>query len=136
MLALVLVLVGTTACGGGGTSPAQAVRAWIEALNAGDNEGAASLFAPDAEVVQGPIVRTLHTHKEAVAWNAALPCSGKIVSLHTNGEDATATFLLGIRGKSGCDAPGAEATVLFRIHGGKIVLWHQTGSAPPAGQTV
>ncbi len=135
-LGTLVLLLGLAACGGGGRSPAQVVRAWSRALKADDNQAAGSLFAPGAEVVQGDSVVTLRTHEDAVAWNAALPCSGEIVALHTDGEQATATFLLGDRRSSKCDAPGAEATALFRVHGGKIVLWHQTGSTSPADQTV
>ena len=119
-------------CGGGGkASPESVVRAWSKALNAGDNQGAADLFAPGAEVVQGPVVLRLRTHADAVVWNAGLPCSGKIVALSTSGATVTATFLLGDRPTSACDGPGHRATAVFRIRGGKIVLWHQVPNASP-----
>ena len=72
----------------------------------------------------------LATHEQAVAWNAALPCSGDIVELETEGDTVTATVLLGDRPSSPCDAPGARATATFRIEEEKIVLWHQLDSAP------
>jgi SnoaL-like domain len=133
-LAAALLLAVLAGCGGGKASPESVVRAWSKALNAGDNQGAANLFAPGAQVVQGPVVIRLRTHADAVVWNAGLPCSGKIVALSTSGATVTATFLLGDRKTSPCDGPGHRATAVFRIRGGKIVLWHQVPgpvSPPP-----
>ena len=120
-------------CGDSAPSAQSVVRAWSQALNAEDNKGAADLFAPGAEVVQGSIVIRLRTHAQAEAWNAALPCSGRIVSIKSHGQTARATFVLGDRQHSRCDGPGERATAIFRVVKGKIVLWHQTGSrtAPP-----
>jgi len=135
LLAAACVLALLAGCGGGKTSPASVVRAWSKALDAGDNQAAADLFAPGAQVIQGHVVTSLRTHADAVAWNAGLPCSGKIVDLSTSGATVTATFLLGNRRTSACDGPGRRATAIFRIRGGKIVLWHQvpeTASPPPA----
>ena len=113
------------------------MRAWSKALNAGDNEAAARLFARGAEVVQAGEVVTLTTHADAVAFNAALPCSGQIISLTTHGDTATATFRLGDRRLRRCDGPGQHATAVFRVRRGKIVLWHQTSSGQgPAGPVV
>ena len=116
-------------------SPSSVVRAWSNALNAGDNQRAADLFARDAQVVQGNLVTRLHTHSDAVAFNRALPCSGRIVELRSRGRDIEATFVLGNRPASQCDGPGERAAALFRIRGGKIVLWHQI-SVPPAEPVV
>lgn len=133
-LASLLVAAG---CGGSSPSPESVVRAWSEALNSDDNERAADLFATDAEVVQGDQVVRLETHELAVEFNSSLPCSGKIVSISTQGDTATATFLLGDRETSRCDGPGQRATAVFRVREGKIVLWHQTGSAPaPTGPVI
>jgi hypothetical protein len=134
---LVAVLAATfTGCGSGAPSAESVVRAWSEALNEGDNNTAGNLFAPGAEIVQAGHVLTLKTHDEAVAWNAALPCSGRILSIRTKGQTATATFLLGDRPHSQCDGPGQRATAIFKVVHGKIVLWHQTGSSGPSGPTV
>jgi hypothetical protein len=98
-----------------------------------DNNAAANLFAPGAEIVQAGRVVTLQTHADAVAWNSRLPCAGRIVSIRSNGQTATATFELGDRAHSRCDGPGDHATAIFRVVKGKITLWHQTSSnAPPA----
>jgi limonene-1,2-epoxide hydrolase len=118
-------------CGSSSPSAESVVRAWSQALNSDDNVGAADLFAPGAEVVQAGSVLTLRTHAQAVRWNSRLPCSGRIVSITSNGESAKATFQLGDRRHSRCDGPGQRATAIFRVVKGKIVLWHQTGSSGP-----
>jgi limonene-1,2-epoxide hydrolase len=133
VLALLLI-VGLTGCGGR-PSPASVVRSWSSALNAGDNERAADLFARGAEVVQGGTAFRLESHADAVAWNSALPCTGKIVQLSAHGETVTATFVLGDRTTSACDGPGRRAGAVFRVRRGKIVLWHQVQTpAPPSGE--
>jgi limonene-1,2-epoxide hydrolase len=125
--ALALVAILAAGCGGHAkrSSPENVVRSWSKALNSGDNDAAAALFATDAEVVQGPLDVRLHTHADAVAFNASLPCSGKIVELVTDGDTVTATFVLGDRPASSCDGPGEKAAAVFRVANGKIVLWHQ-----------
>jgi limonene-1,2-epoxide hydrolase len=130
-----VVLVAATGCGGSPPSTESVVRAWSQALNTDDNETAADLFARGAEVVQGDTVTTLRTHRDAVVWNSRLPCSGKIVSIKTKGQTATATFELGDRSHSRCDGPGQRATAIFRVVKGKIVLWHQTETATPPAST-
>jgi len=137
VLSLLLLTVALSGCGSKARapSPSSVVRAWSNALNAGDNQRAADLFAPDAQIVQGNLVRRLHTHSEAVAFNRTLPCSGRIVELRSRGRDIEATFVLGNRPASLCDGPGQRAAALFRIRQGKIVLWHQI-PAPPAEPVV
>jgi limonene-1,2-epoxide hydrolase len=132
-LGAILLLVG---CGSGSPSAESVVRAWSAALNQDDNDTAGSLFAKGAEIVQNGHVLTLRTRHEAVAWNSALPCSGRIVSIHTHGQTATATFVLGNRRHSQCDGPGQETTAIFKVVRGKIVLWHQTSAVGPTGPTI
>jgi hypothetical protein len=125
LIALVLVLV---ACGGNEDEPAGAedvVRAWSRALNSGDNGAAADLFALGARIEQPPLVFRIRTRADALYWNRSLPCSGKILALTARGDEVEATFLLGNRGTSPCDAPGGRATAVFRVEGGKIVLFRQ-----------
>jgi limonene-1,2-epoxide hydrolase len=132
LLAAAVVAV-ASGCGSSPPSAESVVRAWSQALNTDDNKAAADLFAPGAEVVQAGRVVTLRTHADAVAWNSHLPCSGRIVSIESTGQTATATFELGDREHSRCDGPGERATAIFRVVKGKIVLWHQTDSnGPPA----
>ena len=128
LVGLALVLIGA-ACGGSDSSPRAVVRAWSKALDADDNERAASLFAPGAAVVQGGRLVYLKTHRDALVWNARLPCSGAIVSLRSNGSAVTATFRLHDRKSGRCgDPPNAEAIALFVVEHGKIILWDQIGS--------
>ncbi len=135
-LALFIALL-LSACGGGPPSPESVVRAWSQALNEGDNESAADMFAPGARVVQVGSVLRLRTHEQAVSWHEALPCSGEIVALETKGEDTTATFELGDRETSACDGPGSRASAVFKVRDGKIVLWHQLSSArAPGGNSI
>jgi hypothetical protein len=127
-----------SACGSSSPSAESVVRAWSQELNSGDNEGAAKLFAPGAEVIQAGTELKLRTLQQAIEWNASLPCSGRIVSIDKAGDTATATFVLGDRQKQKCDGPGRRATALFRVKKGKIVLWHQTDgeTLTPAGPSV
>jgi hypothetical protein len=119
-------------CGGGPPSPESVVRAWSESLNNGDNEGAADLFAPSAEVIQGRSF-VLETRREAILFNESLPCSGRIVALDAQDDTVTATFRLGDRETSRCDAPGAEVRATFRVREGKIFLWQQLPDEPGQG---
>ena len=132
-LAIVLAFAG---CGGGGRTPELIVRAWSDALNRGDDATAAALFARGALIVQGSASTRLDTRAEARAWNAGLPCAGKIVGLSSTGEVVTATFLLGHRRGHTCDGPGARAVAAFRVHAGKILLWHELGAEPAPAQPV
>jgi hypothetical protein len=100
------------------------VRAWSTAINAGNDEQAAALFAPGAIVVQGSQV-TLATHADAVRWNSGLPCAGHVESVAVEGEQATAVFVLGNRPGHYCSGPGQKAAAVFTVHAGKIVVWHQ-----------
>jgi limonene-1,2-epoxide hydrolase len=136
ILALSAAVALASGCGSGSPSAESVVRAWSAALNQDDNDTAASLFAQGAEVVQNGHVLTLRNRHQALAWNSALPCSGKIVSIHTRGQTATATFVLGDRRHSRCDGPGQEATAIFKVVHGKIVLWHQTNAQGPTGPTI
>jgi limonene-1,2-epoxide hydrolase len=134
-LLLAALAAATAGCGSSPPSTESVVRAWSQALNSEDNQGAANLFAPGAEIVQGDRVVTLRTHAEAVEWNRELPCSGRIVSIKSTGHTATATFELGDRSDSRCDGPGQRATAIFRVVQGKIVLWHQTATPTPPSST-
>jgi limonene-1,2-epoxide hydrolase len=127
---VVAAALALTACGSSARSPEEIVRAWSAAINEDHNAEAGALFADGAKVIQnGELV--LRTRDEAVAWNASLPCAGHIESLARDGDDVSATFVLGERPHHRCDGPGLRAAAVFRVKGGKIVLWHQT---PPPEQ--
>jgi len=116
-------------CGGSAT-PEHGGRAWSEALNSGDNEAAAALFATDAEFVAGDYRKTLRTHQQAVALNAGLPWCGPIVKLRANGNgnEIIAQFALNPR-KSACDGQvGEHGSISFVIRSGKIVFFDQIGA--------
>lgn len=134
-----LAAVMLSGCGSRDPSAESVLRAWSQELNSGDNEAAARLFAPGARVVQPGYVARLETYEQALAWNAALPCSGRIVAVSSKGNTARATFVLGDRKTSKCDGPGQRTSALIRVRKGKIVLWHQTTGATtttPAGPPV
>jgi limonene-1,2-epoxide hydrolase len=137
LLAALVVLVVLVGCGAKKpASPEQVARDWSAALDRNDNEAAARLFDTGAQVVQNTEF-VFSTHADAVRWNAALPCGGKITSVsHPNATDVLVVFTLENRPQHACDAPGQQAAALFRVRGGKIVLWHQTASpdSPPAPQ--
>lgn len=128
MRRLFLVAVLAVAGCGGSDGPEEVLRAWSRAVNEGDYERAGSLFAEDAEVVQGARVLVFETAEEARRWNAALPCRARIVRAREDGDRVEASFLLRDRADVPCDAPGASARVVARVEDGKIVLWHQIDS--------
>ena len=130
LLALVLAFGG---CAGGGTASAEeVVRNWSESLNADDNDRAADLFAKGAEVVQAGMSYRLFRHDEAVRWNAALPCNGKIVELEVDDDEVTVVFVLSDSTTTPCDAPGAKTMAIFTVRDGKIVRWEQPSAGAPA----
>jgi limonene-1,2-epoxide hydrolase len=116
-------------------TPAQVVHAWSMALNANRNVAAANLFAHNARVIQPGVDVRLNSHALAVAFNASLPCAGRIVAITVNGNQATATFVLGERPKHRCDAPGAKAAAVFTVRSGKIIRWQQVAVPAPSGPT-
>jgi hypothetical protein len=133
----VALLLALTACGGGSTrkaddstrSAADVVRDWSAALDAYDNNRAASLFAPGIAIVQGDQLTRLHTHGQALAWNKGLPCAGRIVALKQTGSAVEVTFRLKSAKQRHCqDPPGAEAIAMLVVENGKIILWDQIGS--------
>ncbi len=104
----------------------QVVRAWSEALNSGDDQAAAELFAAEALVIQGDLAIALRSFEDAVEFNDGLPCSGQIVRLSTESPVVTAVFELGDRPDSVCDVePGTLAAAQFLFENGKIVIWRQ-----------
>jgi len=122
-------------CGGSDAkTPEEVVSSWSRALNAGDNEAAADLFADGAVVMVGQRT-TLADHEDALAFNASLPCGGRIVEQSRRGDDVTATFTLTRRPDHMCDDTGETSMILFRVEDGKITLWHQLPSGGASTQT-
>lgn len=126
LLAGLVVAALLAGCGGGpAPSPESVVRAWSQSINADDDEAAAKLFAPGAQVIQPNGSFRLDDEREALLFNRSLPCSGRITRLVADGDTVRATFLLGDRQQARCDGPGQSVRAVFRVRGGKIVLWHQ-----------
>ena len=124
-----LVTALLTGCGSSrSSSPVRVVRAWSEAVNAGDDEAAAALFARGAIVVQNDRI-VLQTREDAMRWNASLPCAGHITTLAAIGNEVTVTFVLGARPGRTCDGPGEQAAAIFTVEHGKIVRWEQVPAA-------
>jgi hypothetical protein len=139
-LPILAVVLALAACGGSSShSPESVARAWSAALDRSDDETAANLFANGAEIVQNGEL-TLRDHADAVTWNDGLPCGGHITSVQRHGKyEVLVVFNLIKRPGHRCDAPGQKAAALFRVVGGKIVLWHQTpapATPPPAGNQI
>ena len=137
LAASLLCLLALAGCGGHARSAEDVARAWSAALNRDDDEAAAKLFARGARIIQEGDF-TLDTRRDAVMWNAALPCGGTITRvIRQSKTDVVVVFHLKERPRHACDGPGKDAAALFRVEHGKIVLWHQTavpGESP--GQVV
>ena len=113
--------------------PVAVVERWSKAINAGDDQAAADLFADHATVIQGGHRIKLAGRGEALSFNMGLPCGGRIVQRSVSGDAVTATFALTQRPGHVCDGPGQDAVARFRIADGKIVVWHQLPT--PAANT-
>jgi ketosteroid isomerase-like protein len=126
-VALALVVGALVGCGAN-DDPESVVRAWAEAVNAGDNEAAASYFAPGARVVSGALSFPLSTHESAVEMHAALPCTSTLVETVVEGDAVVANFLLDERSFPGmCGGRGKTEGSIFTVREGKIVVWEILG---------
>ena len=75
-----------------------AVRAWSRALNAGDNDAVARLFALPAMISQGDRIGQFDTYADIARFTRAFPCSGTVVDVTFETDEAVAVFELGDRG--------------------------------------
>lgn len=128
LTAIAVSIVALLAGCGGSRSPEHVVRAWSKAFNTGDNNGAADLFAAGAKVIAGDSIRVLRNRDQAVAFNAGLPCSGRIIKLKAAGAEVTAMFELADRATHRCRGVGEHGSILFHIRDGKIVVFDQIGA--------
>lgn len=133
LIALIAVPVAAAAEEDSPAATKRLVRAWSTRLNAYDNVGVAKLFARPAVFVQGGATLRLDTAADIALWHRLLPCAGRIVSITVKGELATAIFVLASGKNRRCDAPGAKAAAVFRVHNGKIVAWAQIPVPAPKG---
>jgi hypothetical protein len=128
MVATAILAAAPLAGCGGSQSPERVVRVWSKAFNTGDNDGAADSFAAGAKVIAGDSVRVLRSRQQAVAFNAGLPCSGRLVNLKAAGAEVTATLELADRATHRCRGVGERGSILFRVRDGKIVVFDQIGA--------
>ena len=110
------------------------IRGWLLALERQDYEQAAHYFAPDALIDQGRPYR-LRTPKEALGFNASLPCRADLVRLQGEGAHVLATFRL----RTGPGGPcSGRVRVRYTIRKGKFTEWRQLPNdqrpAPPSSE--
>jgi len=111
------------------------IRGWNKAVNAGEHERAADLFAIDAVVEQAGVELRLRTREDAIEFNDSLPCRADITEIEPEGDATVADFDLREGPDGGC-RDGGRAAVKFVIRGGKIREWRQLPPPEvPEGQT-
>ncbi len=135
-LALALAGLALASCGGsdGTTDEEQAVRDWIEALNAERHERAASFFADGAIVEQAREFK-LEDRSDAIAFNRSLPCDATVTDVDDEGDTLLVAFRLRGGSVGGCD--GGSARVRFRFRDGKFSEWRQLPEpATPPGEVL
>jgi len=109
------------------------IRGWLLALERQDYEQAAYYFAPDALIDQGRRPYRLRTPKQAIGFNASLPCRAELIRLQGGGAHVLATFKLREGPGGGCSG---LVKVRYTIRKGKFTEWRQLpnirrGPAPP-----
>lgn len=111
-------------------SDERVIRAWSDAVNAGDYDRAANLFARGA-IVQQIVETRLRTHADAVEFNSGLPCRADVTGVReARGDSTIADFSLR-EGRTGECSGGGRASVRFVIRDGKIEEWRQLPAPAP-----
>ena len=106
---------------------------WAGALAEGDVKAAADYFALPSTAENGPLLTSIDTRADAVAFNRSLPCGATVISAQTAGDFTTATFELTDRPGGDCGkGVGGTASTSFQIEDGKIVEWRRIDDAAPA----
>jgi hypothetical protein len=112
---------------------AKVVRAWSNALRAGDVAAATALWAVPSKVQNGTPVLVMPTRTHVRVFNASLPCGSVVTSTGAANGFTITTFRLTQRKGSHCDAAaGATARSAIRVRNGKIVEWYRLPDAPGA----
>ncbi|MEY2441295.1 MAG: hypothetical protein QOJ46_721 [bacterium] len=113
---------------------ARVVRAWSDALRAGDVAAATALWAVPSKVQNGTPVLELSTRTHVRVFNASLPCGSVVTATGAApGGYTIATFRLTQRKGAHCDAAaGATARSAVRVRDGKIVAWYRLPDDPNA----
>jgi hypothetical protein len=126
----------------GNADPAdvQVIADWADTLRSGDVEGAADFFAIPSVAENGPIVLEIERRKQAVLFNASLPCGARLIRAEAEGEFVTATFRLTERpGPGTCGTgTGGKAKTAFVIEEEEIVEWRRVaiGGEQAPSQTI
>jgi|SRR5215210_2287328 len=99
------------------------IRGWLLSLERHDYTQAAYYFAPNALIDQGHPYR-LRTKKDALSFNAALPCRADLIRMEGGGHahHVLATFRLRRGPGGGCSG---LTRVRYTIRGGKFTEWRQ-----------
>jgi hypothetical protein len=134
-LLVTFAIVGAVACAGcASATDVSVIRAWAEALAAGDVDKAASYFAVPAIVANDTPPVRITSRAEVRAFNELLPCGARLVATARHGAYTYATFRLTNRVGADCGAgTGSLAATAFLIHNGKIAEWRRL-SNPGSGQ--
>ena len=85
------------------------IEGWAKALASGDERAAAGYFAIPSTAENGPLLTSIDSRADAIAFNRSLPCGAEVVSAQTTGELTTATFRLS-------DRPGGDCGIRGRRH--------------------
>jgi hypothetical protein len=104
-------------------TPEEVVLGWADATAHDLDADAARYFAPGAQVRYASKLVVLRTRADAEAFNASLPCQGRVVAMSRDGDVVTAVFVLDNRHTFACGGVGTGDTVSFTIVGGKIAVW-------------
>jgi hypothetical protein len=101
---------------------------WAKTLASGDVEGAAEFFAIPSVAENGILVE-IEDERDALRFNASLPCGAELIGAESQGEFTTATFRLIERpGAGACgDGTGETAQTTFVIEDSEIVEWRRVG---------
>lgn len=116
------------------------IRAWSDALRAGNVRTAAHYFALPSVMINGTdaggqaLLITIETRAQAQAANSTLPCGARLISTDQRGRYVNALFrLTGRPGPGGSDCGGGAGTTArtnFVIRHGQIVEWIRAPNDP------
>jgi hypothetical protein len=120
----------------GPADPAQAkvIRAWSDALRAGDVAAASAVWGVPSKVQNGTPVLKLPNRSAVRLFNGSLPCGSVVTAAGGAPHGFTiAKVRLTQRKGARCDAqPGATARTAIRVRDGRIVEWYRLPDDPDA----
>jgi len=115
---------------------ARVIRAWSDALRAGDVDRATRYFSLPSVVQNGGLPLRLSTARQVRVFNVLLPCGARLLRIQAAGRYTLAEFALTQRTGAGggrCDGTGAKGATAFRISHGKILEWRRIAGLPAPG---